>query len=54
MTEVLLPSEVVFAGFRFKNKIMIVWVVNLAAKTTKCWGSMCNKQDLYRNGGMES
>jgi hypothetical protein len=51
-TEVLLPSEVVFAGFRNNN--MTVQVVNLAAETTKCGGSMCDKQDLYRNAGMKS
>jgi hypothetical protein len=50
--EVLLPNEVVFTGFRNSN--VTVRLLSCSAKTTQCAGSMCNKQDLYRNGRMES
>jgi hypothetical protein len=52
MREVLLPNEVVFTGFRNNN--VMVRLLSCSAKTTQCAGSMCNKQDLYRNWRMES
>jgi hypothetical protein len=52
MREVLLPNEVVFTGFRNNNAT--VRLLSYSAKTMQCTGSMCNKQDLYRNGRMES
>jgi hypothetical protein len=52
MREVLLPNEVVFTGFRNNN--VTVRLLSCSAKTTQCAGSMCDKQDLYRNGRMES
>jgi hypothetical protein len=52
MREVLLPNEVVFTGFRNNN--MTVRLLHCSAETTQCAGSMCNKQDLYRSGRMES
>jgi hypothetical protein len=52
MREVLLPNEVVFTGFRNNN--MTVRLLSCSAETTQCAGSMCNKQDLYRKGRMES
>jgi hypothetical protein len=52
MREVLLPNEVVFTGFRNNN--VMVRLLSCSAKTTQCVGSMCNKQDLYRNGKIES
>jgi hypothetical protein len=50
--EVLLPNEVVFTGFRNNN--VTVRLLSCLAKTTQCAGSMCDKQDLYRNGRVES
>jgi hypothetical protein len=52
MREVLLPNEVVFTGFRNNN--VSVRLLSCSAKTTQCAGSMCDKQDLYQNGRMES
>jgi hypothetical protein len=52
MREVLLPNEVVFTAFRNNN--VTVRLLSCSAKTMQCAGSMCNKQDLYRNGRMES
>jgi hypothetical protein len=52
MREVLLPNEVVFTGFRNNN--VMVKLLSCSAKTTQYAGSMCDKQDLYRNGRMES
>ena len=52
MNEVLLPNEVVFTGFRNNN--VNVRLLSCFAKTTQCAGSMCDKQDLYRNGRMEA
>jgi hypothetical protein len=52
MNKVLLPNEVVYTGFRNKN--VTVRLLSCSAETTQCSGSMCDKQDLYRNGRMES
>jgi hypothetical protein len=52
MNKVLLPNEVVYTGFRNNN--VMVRLLSCSAETTQCWGSMCNKQDLYRNRRMES
>jgi len=52
MTEIPLPAEVVYSGFRTNN--MTVKVLSKAAISTQCGGAMCDKQDLYRNGRMES
>jgi hypothetical protein len=52
MREFLLPNEVVFTGFRNNN--VMVRLLSCLAKTMQCAGSMCDKQDLYRNGRMES
>jgi hypothetical protein len=52
MREVLLPNEVVFTGFRNNN--VTVRLLSCSAETTQCAGSMCDKQDLYRNGRMEA
>jgi len=52
MSDVPLPDEVVYSGFRTNNKI--VQVMSIAAVSTQCGGAMCDKQDLYRNGRMES
>ena len=45
MSEVSLPAEVVYSGFRTNN--MPVQVLIIAAVYTLCGGSMCNKKDLY-------
>ena len=50
--EVLLPNEVVYTGFRNNN--VMVRLLSCSAETTQCLGSMCDKQNLYRNGRMES
>ncbi len=52
MREVLLPNEVVVTGFRNNN--MNVRLLSCLAETMQCAGSMCDKQDLYRNKRMES
>ncbi len=52
MKEVLLPNEVVYTGFRNNN--VTVRLLSCSAKTTQCVGSMCDKQDLYRNKRMEA
>jgi hypothetical protein len=52
ITEVSLPTEVVFSGFRNMN--VRVRVICLAVAATSCAGSMCNKQNLYRNERMEN
>jgi hypothetical protein len=52
MKEVLLPNEVVFTGFRNNN--VNVRLLSCSAGTTQCVGSMCDKQDLYRNRRMEA
>ncbi len=52
MREVLLPNEIVFTGFRNNN--VTVRLLSCSAKTMQCAGSMCDKQDLYRNRRMES
>ena len=52
MSDVPLPAEVVYSGFRTNN--MTVQVLSIAAVSTQCGGAMCDKQDLYRNGRMES
>jgi hypothetical protein len=44
--------KVVFTGFRNNN--IMVRLLNCLAKDTQCAGSMCDKQDLYRSGRMES
>ena len=52
ITEVSLPTEVVFSGFR--NMSVRVRVICLAVAATSCARSMCNKQNLYRNERMEN
>ena len=52
MTDVSLPAELVYSGFRTLN--MTVQVLSIAAVSKQCGGAMCDKQDLYRNGMRES
>ena len=52
LEEVLLPNEVLFAGFR-RNNVEVV-LLSCLAETTQCTGSMCDKQDLIRNRRMEA
>ncbi len=52
MPLVLLPDEVVFAGFRHNN--VSIELICMTAHTMHCTGNMCNKQRLYRNGQMGS
>jgi len=52
MSDVPLPSEVVYSGFRTNN--MTVQVLSIASVSTQYKGAMCDKQDLYKNGRMES
>ena len=52
MEEVVLPNDVIFAGFR-RNDVKVT-LLSCSAETTQCAGSMCDKQDLFRNGRMES
>ena len=52
MSDIPLHAGVVFSGFRTNN--MTVQVLSIAAVSTQCVGAMCDKQDLYRNGRMES
>jgi len=52
LEEVLLPNEVLFAGFKRNNAEVVL--LSCSAETTQCAGSMCDKQDLFRNGRMEA
>ena len=45
-------AEVVYSGFRTNN--ITVQVLSIAAVSTQCEGAMCDKQDLYRKGRIES
>ena len=48
-SEVQLPNEIAYSGFRW-NGVRLT-LLNCAALTTHCGGSMCDKQNLYRADG---
>ena len=49
-SEVQLPHEIAYSGFRW-NGVRLT-LLNCAALTTHCRGSMCDKQNLYKADGM--
>jgi hypothetical protein len=52
ISKVQLPQDINFSGFRFIN--VKLSLLSLATITTQCAGSMCDRQNLYRNGRVEA